>query len=243
MNIILVGCEFVGKTTLANEIVEWSERNLGGSSHLDDHFTIPSTELKGRAAEEYRLAHPQIKEMFQRFMISYHISAGFFSNPDHNLMGLHIEEAVYAPLYYGYGGEDSGAPTRSPAGQRTEMARHVEEELLERAPGVVLVLMKATPDVIKKRMRANIYPNLETVNVQRKSKLFGEPTRGVVREEDVELVLKRFEEEFEASLIKNKIVLDTTSSTVAETLEEFVKKVQPFLTESDHKRMRDHRSG
>ena len=132
MKVILVGCEFTGKTTLANEIVEWSETNLGSSSHFHDHFTIPSTELGDKAAEEYRLANPQIKEMFQRFMILYHISDDFYSNADHNLMGLHIEEAVYAPLYYGYGGENSGAPSRSPAGQRTEMARHTEKQILEK---------------------------------------------------------------------------------------------------------------
>ena len=134
MNIILVGCEFAGKTTLANEIVEWSERSLGGSSHFHDHFTIPSSELTGEAAEEYGEAHPQIKEMFQRFMISYHVSQDFYGSPDHNLMGAHIEEAVYAPLYYGYGGEDSKAPLRSPNGQRTELARHFDEQILERPP-------------------------------------------------------------------------------------------------------------
>ena len=240
MKVIMVGCEFAGKTTLANEIVEWSETNLGGSSHFHDHFTIPSTELTGKAAEEYRLANPQIKEMFQRFMILYHISDDFYSNADHNLMGLHIEEAVYAPLYYGYGGENSGAPSRSPAGQRTEMARYTEKQILERVPEVVLVLMKASPAVIKKRMKENIYPDIETLKTQQKSKLFGEPTRGVVLEKDVELVLKRFDEEFEASLINNKFALDTTNSDVTETLEEFVTKMQPFFTESDRKRMRDH---
>ena len=227
MNIILVGCEFCGKTTLASEIEEWSEHTLGGSSHFHDHFTIPSTELMGEAAEEYRNAHPQIKEMFQRFMMAYHISPLFYGHPSHNLMGLHIEEAVYAPLYYGYGGKDSRAPGRSPEGQRTKLARQMEEEILERAPETVLVLMKASSDVIKRRMRTSPSPKRE----------LGEPTRGVVREHDVEFVLKRFEEEFEASLLKNKIVLDTTTTTVKETLEEFVEKVQSFLTESDRGRM------
>ena len=73
--------EFCGKTTLASEIEEWSERTLGGSSHFHDHFTIPSTELMGEAAEEYRNAHPQIKEMFQRFMMAYHISPLFYGAP------------------------------------------------------------------------------------------------------------------------------------------------------------------
>ena len=243
MNIILGGCEFAGKTTLANEIVEWSERTLGASSHFHDHFTIPSSELTGEAAEEYKAAHPQIKEMFQRFMMIYHISPAFFSAPDHNLMGLHIEEAVYAPLYYGYGGKDGGAPNRSPEGQRTELARHLEQDILERAPEAVLVLLKASPKVIRQRMKANVVPDSRAVEAQRRSKPFGEPTRGVVREEDVELVLRRFEEEFEASLLKNKIILDTTSATAGETLAEFVEKLQPFLTEVDRKRMRDHQAG
>ncbi len=43
MNIILIGCEFAGKTTLAADIVDWFEENMGYSSHFHDHFTIPST--------------------------------------------------------------------------------------------------------------------------------------------------------------------------------------------------------
>ena len=97
-------------------------------------------------------------------------------------MGHAIEEAVYAPLYYGYGGKDSQAPFRSPEGQRTQMARSMEQTILERAPATVLVLLKAEPPVIRQRMR----DNPDTAEA--------EPTRGVVREEDVEYVLGRFEE-------------------------------------------------
>ena len=242
MNIILIGCEFAGKTTLADGIVEWCERNLGSSSHFHDHFTIPSSELTGQASEEYKAAHPQIKEMLQRFMISYHVSDSFYGNPDHNLMGAHIEEAVYAPLYYGYGGKDSGAPSRSPEGQRTELARHYEEEILERAPEAVLVLVEASPGVIKDRMGANTFQETETAAAQRRSKPFGEPTRGVVREEDVELVLDRFREEFAASMLRNKMVLDTTSATPEETLAEFVEKMRPFFTGADRQRMQRQRT-
>lgn len=240
MNIILVGCEFAGKTTLATEIVDWSERTLGGSSHFHDHFTIPSSELTGQAAEEYKGAHPQIKEMMQRFMISYHVSSSFYGNLDHNLMGAHIEEAVYAPLYYGYGCKNSAVPSRSPDGQRSELARHFEQEILERAPESVLVLVKASPEVIRERIRTDSHIDSESIKTQYKSKPFGEPTRGVVREEDVEHVLDRFLEEFNASLLKNKIVLDTTKATVTTTLAEFVDKVEPFLTESDRQRMVEH---
>ena len=242
MNIILIGCEFAGKTTLANEIVEWSERTLGSSSHFHDHFTIPSSELGPEAAASYKAAHPQVKEMFQRFMMDYHISEGFYSSPDHNLMGLHIEEAVYAPLYYGYGGPNSAAPVRSPEGQRTKHARSIERHILERAPQAVLVLVKASADVIKQRLRTDAYPDSETTTGQKKSKPFGEPTRGVVEEGDVELVLTRFEEEFEASLLRNKMALDTTSATVEETFAEFVDQVQPFLSDVDRRRIEEHKS-
>ncbi len=241
MNIILIGCEFAGKTTLAAEIVKWSEETMGFSSPFHDHFTIPNAELSAEAGASYEAVHPQVKEMFQRFMISYHLSAGFYSQHDHNLMGAHIEEAVYAPLYYGYGGPNTGSPIRSPEGQRTKMARHMEEEILEKAPNTILVLMKATPEVIRARMSANTFADAATVERQKKSKLFGEPTRGVVQDKDVEHVLARFEEEFETSLIKNKRVLDTTSATLEETMAEFVEGVTPLLSDADRERMAQHK--
>ena len=236
MNLIVVGCEFAGKTTLAHEIVEWSKRTLGRYSHFHDHFTIPSTELEGDAREEYRSASPQIKEMFQRFMMNYHMSPDFYGNVDHHLMGFHIEEAVYAPLYYGYGGENSGSPVRSPQGQRTEMARHMEEVIIERAPNVVLVLLHASPDVIRKRMATHE----DARTGPRDSEPFGAPTARVVQEGDVEHVLGRFEEEFQNSLIQNRFALDTSSATVDETLSEFVKKAVPLLSPEDRRRIEEH---
>jgi hypothetical protein len=236
MNLILVGCEFAGKTTLANEIVEWSKHTLGRYSHFHDHFTIPSTELEGDAKEEYRRASPQIKEMFQRFMMNYHMSPDFYGNVDHHLMGFHIEEAVYAPLYYGYGGENSGSPVRSAKGQRSEMARHMEEVILERAPNVVLVLLHATPEVIRQRMAA---PE-DTRTGPRDSEPFGPPTARVVQEGDIEHVLERFEEEYRNSLIQNRFTLDTSTATIDETMAEFVKNVVPLLSTEDRQQIEQH---
>ena len=116
----------------------------------------------------------------------------------------------------------------------------MEEEILERAPNTILVLMKATPEVIRARMAANTYVDAETLERQKLSKLFGEPTRGVVQDKDVEYVLARFEEEFEASLIKNKLVLDTTSATLEETMAEFVAGITPFLSKADLERLEQH---
>ena len=65
-------------------------------------------------------------------------------------------------------------------------------------------------------------------------------THQVVQEKDIEYVLQRFEEEFEASLIQKRIVLDTTTATVEETLAEFVEKYEPFHTNADLLRLRQH---
>ncbi len=231
MNVYLVGCECAGKTTLAGEILKWGEKAMGGIRHFHDHFTIPSSELNSESGEALKNAPPQLKEMFQRYMLEYHISPGMLDTsriPDGNLMGHAIEEAVYAPLYYGYGGKNSGAPGRSPEGARTEMARFMEKKILELAPNTVLVLMKASPEVIRSRMEED--PATKP----------GEPTPGVVLQEDVEHVLGRFQEEYEWSLIQNKFILDTTSASVEETFSEFLEKHDPYTTEADRLRMQGH---
>ncbi len=231
MNVYLVGCEYAGKTTLAREILKWGEKAMGGIRHFHDHFTIPSSELESEAGEALKNAPPQLKEMFQRYILEYHISPGMLDvsrSPDANLMGHAIEEAVYAPLYYGYGGKNSGAPRRAPEGSRTVVARSMEKKILEYAPSMVLVLMKASPEIIQKRMEA--HPETK----------HGEPTRGVVRKEDIEHVLLRFQEEYEWSLIQNKFILDTTSASVEETFSEFLEKHDPYTTEADRLRIQGH---
>ena len=60
--------------------------------------------------------------MFQRYIIEYHLQPAFYADPDHNMAGFHIEEAVYAPLYYGYGGKGEYA-------ERTTLARAAEKRL------------------------------------------------------------------------------------------------------------------
>jgi hypothetical protein len=55
----------------------------------------------------------------------------------------------------------------------------------------------------------------------------------VVQEGDVETVLERFE----ASAIRRKFALDTTSAKVEETLSEFEAQVHEYLTEADRLRI------
>ena len=217
MKLILVGCEYAGKTTLANEIVKWIDRTMGGARGFHDHFTIPSSELLPEDQAQFIALSSRLKEMFQRYIIEYHLQPSFYSDPDHNMTGFHIEEAVYAPLYYGYGGKGEYA-------ERTTLARAAETTIMAEAPDTVLILLKASAEVIAQRMRDTPNPG------------------GVLQEKDIEYVLQRFEEEYQGSLIRRTFVLDTTAATVEETLAEFVEQIELYLTDADRLRMLAHQA-
>ncbi len=52
MNLIIVGCEYTGKTTLGDNIVKWTDSNVGIGRGFHDHFTIPNLELGEEALGE-----------------------------------------------------------------------------------------------------------------------------------------------------------------------------------------------
>ena len=130
---------------------------------------------------------------------------------------FHIEEAVYAPLYYGYGG-------RGEYGDRAALARSFDEEVMQHAPDTVLVLLRARSEVIAQRMREQPHE------------------RPVVQEKDIEHVLQRFEEEFRDSLIRKKFALDTSDATVEQTLAEFAGEIKQHLSETDRLRLLAHQN-
>jgi hypothetical protein len=55
--------------------------------------------------------------------------------------------------------------------------------------------------------------------------------------EDAEVVLGRFQEEFENSLIARRFSIDTSDATAEESLQEFIAKVDPHLTPADRDRV------
>ena len=61
--------------------------------------------------------------------------------------------------------------------------------------------------------------------------------RAGLRKNDIRKVLERFEEEFEASLLRHKVAVDTTGATVSESLEEMIAKILPFLPDADRERL------
>ena len=214
MYLILIGCEYAGTTTLAHAINEWSKASLGTDFKLiHDHYKLPDTKPHGpdltpdEIAAFQRLS-PRLTEVIQRHNLYYHTP--WQSGSDENFMGvgLYFEELVYAPRYYGYGGEGE-------QGDRRLISRMLEQRITRFRPDAVLILVQAAPDVIRQRMAGDphLYP--------------------VVPDADVEQIIERFEAEYGNSLISRKFKLDTSNATVEETVADFAEKIQPYLTQSD----------
>ena len=248
MHLILIGSEYSGTTTIVHAISNWAVSVMGGYHGFHDHWKIPhlshpafmfesleATEkgwadwAAGRIEDPTRTGYtdeeqdlllaltPNQKEEFQRYHMDYHISPVFYSYDEHILVGMHYDEAVYAELYYGYGGDGEYS-------DRKENVAYLDERILGMCPHVVLILLKCSPDVIRRRMKENPHKN------------------AVLQEKDVELVLRRFEEEYERSIIKNKLTIDTSTATVDECLAEFVEKFEEFMTDTDRTRILVHRA-
>jgi hypothetical protein len=217
MRLILIGCEYAGTTTVANAIHKWAKETLHvdlGSIH--DHWKIPHTvghpsTLTDEEQAQYLALSTEIKEAVQRHNLYYHTpSEG--DGADTIIVGYYIEDTIYAQLYYGYGGDGE-------AGDRSVHSKVIEHKVLKYTPETVLILVKATPEIIARRMKE--HPHKPTV----------------IKEQDIPLVLRRFEEEFSRSGIRKRLVLDTSTATVEETLAEFAKKIQPYLTQNDRLRL------
>ena len=84
----------------------------------------------------------------------------------------------------------------------------------------MLVHVKASADVIRKRMRETPHE------------------RSTIQDEHIEHILERFQYQYSHSLLRYRFELDTSESTVEETMREFVEKIEPLL--SDRDRLRIH---
>ena len=167
--------------------------------------------------EQFLALTPKTKEMIQRYSVTYHLTPGALRNPDYVSVGLHIENAIYGALYFGY-------YTGEQAWMRRAVLDHFEESILEFAPDMPLVLVKASAETIARRMKENPHPN------------------GVLEEADIERVLEEFEAEFEQSSMRHKFTIDTTLRTPEETLARFLEKFEPYLNETDKLRILVHRA-
>jgi shikimate kinase len=219
MRLIIVGPAYAGKTTLASTLRSWIEERTGDSLvMLHDHF-LPSVGegAPGRfTAEEeeteFAKLAPFALEKYMRYMIHYHLGHHFYIDNDHLVVDWYYADAVYAPLYFGYGGRGQYA-------DRQAMARSHDAEVMALAPDTVIVHVTADPEVLRARMRAEPRPNLP------------------LKEEDLEEIRDRFAEEFGHTLIRRRITLDTTDSTPEATFRELMGKLGQHLSAADRLRL------
>lgn len=222
MRLMLIGCEYVGTTTLAYAIHRWAQEAMGahlGSVH--DHWKIPHTighppDLTDAEHQQVLGLTTKIKEAIQRHSLYYHTPYEGSGDSDSIIVGYYIEDTIYARLYYNYGGKGQ-------AGDRSVHSKQIEQRVITFAPQTVLILVTAAPEVIARRMREQPHQH------------------SLVREQDIDLVLQRFEEAYHQSRIPRKLMLDTSTATVEETLAQFVERIEPHLTDHDRQRMQAHR--
>ena len=223
MRLLLNGCEYSGTTTLAEALDRWGMDVMGLGMSIHDHFKLPDSKPHGdpltdEEIRQFAALSPRMTEVIQRHNIYYHTPKEVPSKAGNGIIiGLHIDDAVYGPLYWDYG-------KKGMIGERAIISMHIEHDLMKFTPETVLVHVGADPDVIARRMEESTHPY------------------PVVKERDIEHVLERFDEENWNSLLGNRIALDTSKATVAETVEEFAEKIVPYLTESDRAAMLLHQS-
>ena len=221
MRLLFVGCEYAGTTTLANAVDAWARRTWGsGLGLIHDHWKIPHTsghpdDTTPEEQEMLLALTPKLQEMHQRHSLYYHSPKGSAPESDGVMIGYHIEDTIYARLVFGYGGEGE-------AGNRIVHSKILEHLILMHVPETVLVLVKAAPAVIGKRMKE--IPHAHSL----------------VNEDNIDLVLQTFEQEFLRSSIRQRIVLDTSDSTIDESVAELVQKMEPHWTQRDQIRLLKH---
>ena len=142
VRLILIGTEYVGKTTLANALQEWGLK-VGKRFHMDDgDFTIPDYHhLNEEDQQTMWNMSAVLKERFQRMVIYYHLEILERYN-DCIFGGFHIEEKIFGPRYYHPGSEVS-------------YHRWLEHKMPDNS---ILVLMTCDPDVVRQRMVDDPHP-------------------------------------------------------------------------------------
>jgi hypothetical protein len=218
VRLIIIGPEYAGKTTLANNIRAWMKERMGDATvMLHDHF-LPSIGegRRGISPEEEEAEFLRLKpfalEMYMRYMIYYHLGHHFYSDNDHLVINWYYGDAVYAPMYFGYGGPGENADRRI-------MARSHDAKVMSLAPDTVLVHLTASPEAIRERMRLEPRPGSR------------------LRDEDIEVICDSFAAEFAGTLIRRRIALDTTNATPHETFEAFLENMGPHVTTADRLRL------
>jgi len=219
MRLLLAGCKYAGTTTVAHAIDDWMSENIGARfSLIHEHWKIPHTSghPDNTSSEEQAwllAATPKFKEMHQRHSLYYHTQVSTYNGGDGMVVGGHIDDAVYAPLYFGYGEKRYNF-------DRELVMHQVEKTIIHFTNDTVVVHITADTDVIKQRMKDDPHEN------------------GIVQSDDEDK--KRFEDLVDWSLQGNKISIDNSGALV-DTMVQFVAKMEPYFTDTDRSRILAHK--
>jgi len=221
MRLIIAGCEYAGATTIAHALAGWARDNVGAELEVNDVFKIPHIgpfEMTDDEVAQFNKMPSHLKQVFMWHNMSSHTMPPMMEREDYILVGFQLDEAVYPPLYHGYGRPWEYA-------EAVTLARHYELSVMEKMPSIVQVLVTASPEVIAERMKEAPHRH------------------SLLQEGDIKHVLQRFEEEATLSLIRKKITLDTSTATVDETLADLIEKMDRHMSVSDLRRIAAHRRG
>ena len=220
MKIILSGIEYVGTTTIANLLKEWKVKTTGTpfyDNNLHDHMKIPHTsghpdDTTPEEQQQILNLSPKLKEMYHRYHMYYHLHHYF--QRDDLTVGFHIEEAVLARRYYGYGLDGETFDRENVVFDRIE--NRIKQITSD---PIITVHMKAETSIIEKRMDS--------------LKRNPEHSNSPLKKEDIPAVMAEYKHFVDKSNIGPKVEVDTTVDTPEETLNKVVELIKPHLSEAD----------
>jgi thymidylate kinase len=223
MKIILAGIEYVGTTTIANMLKDWKLEHTGTPFYdglMHDHMKIPHTSghPDDTTLEEQKQIlnlSPKLMEMYHRYHMYYHLHHYF--QRDDLTVGFHIEEAVLARKYFGYGLEGEAFDRENIVFERIE--NRIKQ--ITNDP-IIIIHMKADVEVIEKRME-----NLKTSSEHSNSPLLIN---------DIENVMNDYKHYVDKSTIGPKIEVDTSTDSPTETLDKIIDLIKPHISEEDMKK-------
>ena len=220
MKIILAGIEYVGTTTIANMLKDWKIEYTGTPFYdglMHDHMKIPHTSghPDDTTLEEQKQIlnlSPKLMEMYHRYHMYYHLHHYF--QRDDLTVGFHIEEAVLARKYFGYGLDGEAFDRENIVFERIE--NRIKQ--ITNDP-IIIVHLKADVEVIEKRME-----NLKTNPEHSNSPLLIN---------DIESVMNDYKHYVDKSTIGPKIEVDTSTDNPIQTLDKIIDLIKPHISEED----------
>ena len=226
MKIILAGIEYVGTTTISRMLNDWKLNVMGEPFYMGlihDHSKLPHTsghpdDTTLEEQEQILNLSPKLKEMYHRYGMYYHLH--HYVQEDDLTVGFHIEEAVYARRYYGYGldGEQF---------DRNNVFVSIENRIKQiTADPIITVHMVASAEVIEGRMSD--------------LKDHAEHTNSPLIAADIENVMAEYEYFINKSDVGPVVKVDTSADSPDETLLKIVNSIEPHLTKVDLDRIANH---